>query len=365
MTKTISEILDQDHFEKQDIVTLLSANEQDRNLLFERSAMIKEKYVGKRVFYRGLIEFSNLCAKNCYYCGIRAGNKQTNRYEITEDEILEAARYAYENKYGSLVIQSGERSDKSFVKRIASLVSRIKKLSNGDLGITLSMGEQTEETYKSWFDSGAHRYLLRIEVSNPELYLKYHPNDKKHDYFARLESLHLLRKVGYQVGTGVMIGLPFQTVHDLADDLIFFRNFDIDMVGMGPFIEHENTPLYQYKDELLSKSERFYLSLKMVAILRIMMKDINIAATTAMQAIDPLGREKAIKVGANIIMPNLTPSKYREDYLLYEDKPCLDEDANDCKQCLEARIHMAGGDIGYGEWGDSTHFKKRKKDEIK
>jgi biotin synthase len=132
------------------------------------------------------------------------------------------------------------------------------------------------------------------------------------------------------------------------------------MVGMGPYIEHVDTPMYQYKDQLLSKLDRFYLSLKMVAILRIMMKDINIAATTAMQAIDPLGREKAIKVGANIIMPNLTPTHYREDYLLYEDKPCTDEDADECKRCLEARIHMAGGEIGYGEWGDSKHFKNRK-----
>ncbi len=362
MTKPLEQILLQDSFNKNDLITLLNADEQQRQLIFAKAAEIKEKYVGKKVYYRGLIEFSNLCGKNCYYCGIRAGNKNTHRYEVTPEEVMEAARYAWENKFGSIVIQAGERSDKKFVKRISAILRQIREMSKGELGITLSLGEQTEETYRDWYESGAHRYLLRIEVSNPELYGKYHPTDKKHDYRQRIESLHLLRKVGYQVGTGVMIGLPFQTVEDMADDLIFFRDFDIDMVGMGPYIEHEHTPLYQYKDQLMSKIDRFYLSLKMVAVLRIMMKDINIAATTAMQAIDPMGREKAIKVGANIIMPNLTPTSYREDYLLYEDKPCTDEDAEECKRCLEARIHMAGGEIGYGEWGDSKHFEKRKGD---
>jgi biotin synthase len=360
MTKSLEQILSQDTFNKEDLVTLLNADEQQRQLIFAKAAEVKEKYVGKKVFYRGLIEFSNLCGKNCYYCGIRAGNKNAHRYEVTPEEVLEAAKYAWENKFGSIVIQAGERSDKNFVNRISELLKQIREMSKGELGITLSLGEQTEETYREWFESGAHRYLLRIEVSNPELYGKYHPNDKKHDYRERIESLQLLRKVGYQVGSGVMIGLPFQSTEDLADDLIFLRDFDIDMVGMGPYIEHVDTPMYQYKDQLLSKLDRFYLSLKMVAILRIMMKDINIAATTAMQAIDPLGREKAIKVGANIIMPNLTPTHYREDYLLYEDKPCTDEDADECKRCLEARIHMAGGEIGYGEWGDSKHFKNRK-----
>lgn len=361
MNKTISHILTQEKFSKSDIATLLGADENDRKLIFEKAAAVKEAYVGNKVYYRGLVEFSNLCGKNCYYCGIRAGNKRAHRYEVTEEEVLDATRYAWENKFGSVVIQAGERSGKRFTARIEHIIKQIKEMSKGELGITLSLGEQNEETFQRWFDAGAHRYLLRIEVSNPELYKKYHPNNKTHDYQARLDSLALLRKVGYQVGSGVMIGLPFQSLNDLADDLLFLQKHDIDMVGMGPYIEHEHTPLYQYKDKLLPKIERFYLSLKMVAILRIMMKDINIAATTAMQAIDPLGREKAIKVGANIIMPNLTPTRYREDYLLYEDKPCTDEDAEECKRCLEARIHMAGAQVGYGEWGDSKHFRKRTK----
>ncbi len=359
MSKTIEKILAQDTFSKEDLVLLLSADEEARKLVFARGEEIKEKYVGNKVYYRGLIEFSNLCGKNCYYCGIRAGNKKAHRYEVTEQEVLEAARYAWENKFGSIVIQAGERSGTRYVQRIERIVKMVKQMSNGELGITLSLGEQSEETYRRWFEAGAHRYLLRIEVSNPELYPKYHPQNNIHDYNERLDALYRLRKVGYQVGTGVMIGLPFQTVEDLADDLLFFKEHDIDMIGMGPYIEHEETPMFKYKDRLIPKMDRFYLSLKMVAVLRILMKDINIAATTAMQAIDPMGREKSIKVGANIIMPNLTPTKYREDYLLYEDKPCTDEDAEECKRCLEARIHMAGGQIGYGEWGDSKHFKNR------
>ncbi len=359
MSERIKNILEQETFSKEDLVVLLEADEESRKLVFAKSEEVKNKYVGNKVYYRGLIEFSNLCGKNCYYCGIRAGNKNAHRYEVTEQEVLEAARYAYENKFGSLVIQAGERSGAQYVKRIERLVKMIKQMSNGELGITLSLGEQSEETYRRWFEAGAHRYLLRIEVSNPDLYPKYHPNDKAHDYNERLEALYRLRSVGYQVGTGVMIGLPFQTVEDLAEDLLFFQKHDIDMVGMGPYIEHENTPMFEHRHLLIPKMDRFYMSLKMVAVLRILMKDINIAATTAMQAIDPIGREKAIKVGANIIMPNLTPTKYREDYLLYEDKPCTDEDAEECKRCLEARIHMAGGKIGYGEWGDSKHFKNR------
>jgi biotin synthase len=278
---------------------------------------------------------------------------------MTDDEVFQAVNYAYENDYASIVIQSGEQTNKAFVNKIESLLKRIHQKTNGKIHVTLSLGEQSEDTYQRWFEAGAHRYLLRIEVSNPALYLKLHPNNLSHNYQLRLEALRTLRKLGYQVGTGVMIGLPFQTISDLADDLIFFREFDIDMAGMGPYIEHADTPLYKYRNDLLPLKTRFELSLKMVAILRIMMKNINIAATTAMQTIDPQGREKALMVGANVIMPNLTPVKYRQDYLLYENKPCLDEEAEDCKSCLEARIHMAGDTIGYGEWGDSKHFGDR------
>lgn len=361
MKEDIKSILAKEEWSRQDLVALLKTEGAERKLLFDKAANVKDHYVGNKVYYRGLIEFSNLCAKNCFYCGIRTGNKNTGRYELTGEEVLEAARYAWENRFGSVVIQAGERSGKEYVRRVEQLLRQIKQMSNGELGITLSLGEQSEDTYRRWFEAGAHRYLLRIEVSNPALYHKYHPDNQLHDYQARLNALFLLRKVGYQVGSGVMIGLPFQTTEDLADDLLFFRAHDIDMVGMGPYIEHKDTPMYRYKEQLMPKMERFWLSLKMVAVLRILMKDINIAATTAMQAIDPNGREKSLQAGANIIMPNLTPVRYRDDYLLYEDKPCTDEDAEKCKRCLEVRIKMAGSEIGYGEWGDSKHFSKRKK----
>ncbi len=360
MSDTIDTILLKDEFSHSDLVTLLSAEGQDKTKLFTHAAAIKKQFIGNKVYFRGLVELSNICSKNCLYCGIRSGNKAPERYMVTEEEVLEAARFAYENKYGSMVLQSGERCDAKFVDTVSDLLRKIKKLSDGKLGITLSMGEQSESTYREWFACGAHRYLIRIETSDRELYYKIHPKDKKHDFDIRINALKLLREIGYNVGSGVMIGLPFQTIEHLAGDLLFLKELDVDMVGMGPFIEHEETPLYEFRDQLWTKKERFDISLKMVALLRIMMKDINIAATTAMQAIDKQGREKALKVGANIIMPNLTPVKYREDYLLYEDKPCLDEDASECRNCLEARIHMAGDEIGYGEWGDSKHFEKRK-----
>ncbi|MFZ4520413.1 MAG: [FeFe] hydrogenase H-cluster radical SAM maturase HydE [Bacteroidales bacterium] len=357
--KVIEKILEQASFSREDLIYLLNTSEKERLQLFEKAKAVKAAGIGKKVYFRGLIEYSNYCKKNCYYCGIRSGNSRFVRYQMTDTEVLDAVNYAYTNDYASIVIQSGEQTNKTFVNKIESLLSRIHNQTEGKIHVTLSLGEQSEDTYRRWFSAGAHRYLLRIEVSNPNLYAKLHPENKTHDYNRRLDALKTLRKVGYQVGTGVMIGLPFQTIPDLADDLLFFRDFDIDMAGMGPYIEHIDTPLYQYKDELLPLKSRFDLALKMVAILRIMMKDINIAATTAMQTIDPQGREKALMVGANVIMPNLTPVKYRQDYLLYENKPCLDEEAEECKSCLEARIHMAGDTIGYGEWGDSDHFAKR------
>jgi biotin synthase len=353
-------LLNKEHLNKEDIITLLSANEDDTKRLFAKAAEIKEKYVGNKVYFRGLIEFSNICGKNCYYCGIRASNYNVERYDLSDEEILDCARFAYKSQYASVVLQSGEIATETFVQRIEYLLSEIKKLSNNELGITLSLGEQTEEVYQRWLNAGCHRYLLRIETSNQELFQKIHPNNAHHSFETRLNCLKSLRKIGYQVGTGVMIGLPFQTLEDLANDLLFIQEFDVDMVGMGPYIEHQDTPMFEYRNLLLPRQERLTLGLKMIAILRIMMKDINIAAATALQAIDPMGREKGIKAGANIIMPNITPGQYRNNYKLYQDKPCTDENPDDCTQCLEARINMTGNTIGYNEWGDSKHFSNKR-----
>lgn len=352
-------ILDKENFSRNDIVTLLQAEGEDLKALFRRSQAVRNEYCGNKVYLRGLIELSNICSKNCLYCGIRKDNRNVERYHLTDDEVLQAARFAFENNYGSVVIQTGELQAPANTHRIEHLCREIKKLSDGKLGITLSCGEQSEETYQRWFDAGAHRYLLRIEASNRELYKKLHPDDEDHRFDKRTECLSLLRKTGYQVGTGVMIGLPFQTYEHLADDLLFMKEQDIDMCGMGPYIEHQDTPLYQYRETLMPLEDRFRLTLKMLAILRIMMKDINMAATTALQAIDKIGREKAIQIGANILMPNITPGKYRDNYKLYENKPCTDESAEDCAGCIEGRIRLAGAEIGYDEWGDSKRFLKR------
>ncbi len=356
----LSNILPKTEFTLEELTFLLSLKGEERQEFWRKSADVKKAVVGSSVFFRGLVEFSNICSKDCLYCGIRKSNKNVVRYNATDEEILEACRFAWENRFGSVVLQSGELESKAFVKRVDNLLKKIKQLSNNELGITLSCGEQSRETYQRWFESGAHRYLLRIEASNRELYYKIHPDTPRHSFERRIEALQFLRETGYQVGTGVMIGLPFQTLDDLAGDLLFFKELDIDMCGMGPYIEHEHTPLYQFRYMLKSKQERFYLALNMIAALRLLMPDINIAAATALQAIDPVGREKALTIGANIIMPNLTPCEYRKEYLLYEDKPCLDEDAELCRNCLEARIEMAGSEIGYGEWGDSKHFFRRK-----
>ncbi len=357
----LKEILEKDRLVKEDLVSMLSAEGKDRTLLFQRSAAVKQEFVGKKVYFRGLIEFSNICNKNCYYCGIRKGNKHASRYNLDDEEILRAAKFAFDNKYGSVVLQGGEIESPNFTRRIENLLKEIKELSGKSLGITLSLGEQSRDTYETWKIAGAHRYLLRIETSNPYLYKKIHPKDIHHNFERRLTCLNDLKDLGYQTGTGVMIGLPFQTIEDLADDLLFMKNLDVDMVGMGPYIEHQETPLYQFADLLLPIQERFDLALKMIASLRILMKDINIAAATALQAIDPLGREKAVKIGANIIMPNVTPGMYRNNYSLYENKPCTDEDPEQCKDCMDVRIQLADGEIGYNEWGDSVHFMKKQK----
>ncbi len=357
---SVQEILEQNLFTRENLVALLQTEGAEGLFLLQKAGEVKLKTVGNKVFFRGLIELSNVCEKDCLYCGIRKSNNVVERYNLTDNEVLEAARFAFRENYGSIVVQSGEVTNEPFIARIERLIHEIKVLSDNKLGITLSLGEQTETVYRRWFVAGAHRYLLRIESSNPDLYRKLHPSDGHHLYEKRLESLHSLKRIGYQTGTGVMIGTPWQTTEDLANDLLFLKEFDIDMVGMGPFIEHDDTPL-NMNISGLTLADRFNLSLKMVAILRLMMPDINIAATTALQAIDPLGREKAVSAGANIIMPNITPGKYRNNYLLYNNKPCTNEEPEQCASCLDARLALAEGEVGWGEWGDSQHYRRKNK----
>ncbi len=324
--------------------------------LYGEAYRTKVSTVGDKVYLRGLVEISNICRKNCLYCGIRRDNHAAGRYEISSEEVLQSAEFAYKEGYASMVIQGGERTDRTFISKITSLLKEIKQ--RWPLGITLSLGEQPLEVYREWFEAGAHRYLLRIESSTRELYEKIHPGDSLHSYDSRVQALKDLRTAGYQVGTGVMIGLPFQTAAHLADDLLFFKKMDIDMCGMGPYLEHSQTPLYQWRHLLLPQQRRLELSITMVALLRLLMPDINIAATTAMQAIDPYGREKAIMAGANVLMPNLTLSEVRENYQIYQNKPGIGEDAAISSSRTERRLAEMKIPIGWGQWGDSVHFGK-------
>lgn len=348
------------NFSKAEIVELLSLKESsDIESLYAAAYAEKLKHTGKKVFFRGLIEFSNICAKDCYYCGIRKSNKNTQRYFLKMEEVLEAAKFAYEQGYGSVVLQSGEREDSEFVKFVEKALHEIKKIGNGALGVTLSLGEQSEEVYKRWFDAGAHRYLLRIETTNRELYKKLHPAD--HSFDRRVACLSIMKKLGYQVGTGVMIGLPGQTVENLANDILFFKETGVHMIGMGPFIPHHDTPLADSIPDFENrKEEQLELGLKMIAVTRLVLKNVNIASTTALHALSETGRELGLKAGANIIMPNLTETKYREGYQIYDNKPSLNENAETTMKSLEMRIKSIGEEIGYNQWGDSLKFKEEK-----
>lgn len=345
---------------KTEIIQLLSTSGDDEVAFFEHSSKVKQDNVGNTVYLRGLIEYSNICNKNCLYCGIRRDNQNTHRYCLSDNDVLDAVRFAHENGFGSVAIQSGELSSDAFTRKIDFILKESMRITNGEIGITLSCGEQSEEVYRRWFESGANRYLLRIESSSEELYYKIHPNDDKHSFAKRLKALESIKKVGYQTGTGIMIGLPFQTMEHLANDLLFMKQFNIDMCGMGPYIEHSDTPLYVYKSELLPLGKRLNLGLKMVALLRLLMPDINIAATTALQTIEKNGRERAIQIGANVLMPNITPKHYRDDYFLYENKPVSQLSNEDDLKYLEKQLKDIGHEIGYFRQGNSKRYKKGK-----
>ncbi|MCC8173371.1 MAG: [FeFe] hydrogenase H-cluster radical SAM maturase HydE [Odoribacter sp.] len=344
---------------KAEILQILNSTPKEAESYFKKAAEIRNNTIGNGVYLRGLIEISNICRKDCLYCGIRKSNSFNQTFTLTDEEILYSARWAYEHNLGSVVLQGGERCDKEYTLRIEKLIKEIKQLSRGNLGITLSLGEQEYDTYLRWFESGAHRYLLRIESSNEELYKKIHPKNSLHAFKTRLNCLESLQKIGYQTGSGVMIELPFQTKEDLANDLLFLKSINIDMVGMGPYLEHEHTPLFEYRDLIPSLQERLELGLRMVAALRLLIPDINIAATTALQAIDPFGREKAVATGANVMMPNIGPAFGRKNYNLYQNKPYSDEGAKEVLRKLQKSVEQHGGEIKLDKWGDSRHYFSR------
>ncbi len=335
---------------------LLQARGKKQKELHKRAAMLRDKIVSNNVYFRGIIEFSNICNNDCLYCGIRRSNDGLRRYSMTKEEILDCAGFCDDAGYGSVVLQSGELRSEEFTDFVEDIIVKIKKR-YPKIGITLSVGEQDKETYKRFFKAGAHRYLLRIETSDETHYSKLHPQEM---HFAdRKKCLQDLKDIGYQVGTGVMIGSPFQKIENLVRDLFFFKKMDVDMVGMGPYLPFPDTPL----DSSGYDPERnLSLGLNMIAVLRLMMPDINIASTTALQAINPVGREMGLRAGANIIMPIVTPTRYRKNYQLYNNKPCIDESSEDCMVCITGRIKSAGLNPLFGEWGDSLHYFRRIKD---
>lgn len=315
---------------------------------------------GDVVHRRGLVEFSNRCVCDCRYCGIRRGNRSLARYTLSIDEIVERARWCAQAGYGSLVLQSGERRDTRFVRLVGDALRAVKDATRSHalpegLGVTLSVGEQSAKTYAEWFEAGAHRYLLRIETSSPEHFARLHP--ARQSFAARVDCLKTLKTIGYRVGSGVLIGFPGQSVDDLVADLLFLRDIGVDMIGMGPYIPHPAAPLPAAPGDsdapLPDAATRLQRALNMVAAARLLLPKINIAATTALQTLAPDGRERALRFGANVVMPQATPTGVRGLYTLYAGKPCVDDGLNQCAGCLERRVAAVGRRLVRDAWGDA------------
>ncbi len=326
---------------KQEIIDILK-DDTNNEKLFLKADKLRQEHVGDEVHLRGLIEFSNICKCQCKYCGLRAPNKEVTRYRIYEDDIISYARNAADMGYKTMVLQSGE--DEYFtVEKMVKIIKEIKKLG---VALTLSIGEKSYDEYKAYKDAGADRYLIRIETTNPDLYAKMHPNM---DFNKRIKCLYDIKSLGYETGTGCLVGLPGQTIEDLAQDILFFKEIDADMVGIGPLITHPQTPL---KDE---NNGDFWLALKVMALTRIILPDINIPATTAMETLNPNGRIIALKSGANVVMPNVTSSEYRKKYEIYPNKICIHEEPDKCQNCISAKIKSIGRTIADNQ-GQSKHF---------
>jgi len=296
----------------EEIAALLATDDDGLGReLFAAARAVKEKVGRTQTLPRGLIECSNVCAKDCLYCGIRKGNAAVPRYRMTEDEVRVCIDEARRRGYPAVAFQAGELESEANTAFYERLLSACRGLE-----VTLSLGEQTEEVYRRWKEAGALRYLIRIETSNRELYARIHPADCS--FHRRLGCVRALKRLGYVTGTGVMIGLPGQTLADLANDIVFFGRENVDMVGMGPYIHHPSSPL---SSSPFPVSLSLSLSLRMIALTRLYLHDVNIVAATALEALDPEnGRRRGIEAGANVIMPNLTPARYREDYSLYPGK---------------------------------------------
>jgi biotin synthase len=344
---------------KEMMVQLLNIKAQDTKalvLLQSYADELRNREVGDAVSYRGLLEFSNVCVLDCHYCGIRRSNTNVERYTLDRETLVAQALWCARQGYGSVMLQSGQRNDRQFIDELIEIIQEIKHTSRSEhlpdgLGITLGIGEQSYETYEKLYTAGAHRYLLRIETTNRKVYERIHPEEQT--YENRLSCLSYLKDIGYQVGTGVMIGIPGQSLGMLADDIQFFKEMDIDMIGMGPYISHPDSPMAE--QGMMENQQLLQLALNMIAVTRIYLQDVNIAAATALQAVTPDGREQGLRYGANVVMPNATPREVREGYQLYAGKPCLNEASSECSSCLSHRIHSVGRKVNLNSWGDSPH----------
>lgn len=315
-----------------DELKILIENDEFNEPLAEAADIRRRENYGDKVYIRGLIEFTNYCRNNCYYCGIRRDNKKAERYRLTKDEILLCCDEGYRLGFRTFVMQGGE--DPYYTdEMICDIVSKIKSR-YPDCAVTLSIGEKPRESYQAFFDAGADRYLLRHETADPEHYGKLHPEAMSLEN--RKECLFDLKEIGYQVGSGFMVGSPYQTTENLISDLRFLQKLQPDMIGIGPYITHADTPFAEFK------SGDVMLTLRLVSILRLMFPYALIPSTTALGTIHPQGRELGLKAGANVVMPNLSPVSVRKLYSLYENKICTGEEAAQCRGCLERRVESAG-----------------------
>ncbi len=300
--------------------------------LFEKARRIRHLFYGHDVYIRGLIEFTNYCKNDCLYCGIRRSNPNAQRYRLSEKEILDCCALGYKSGFRTFVLQGGE--DTYFTDdRIVSIVSSIKK-AYPDCAVTLSIGEKSRESYKKFYDAGADRYLLRHETANAIHYSKLHPSDLTLQN--RIRCLYDLKEIGYQAGCGFMVGSPYQTAENLAEDILFIKKFQPHMVGIGPFIAQHDTPFRDMHNGTLE------LTLFMLGLIRLTLPEVLLPSTTALGTIHPKGRELGILAGANVVMPNLSPLSVRKKYLLYDNKICTGEEAAECRNCLEMRMKSIG-----------------------
>jgi biotin synthase len=331
MNDLVDKLFNTGDLSDEELKTLLESDSFNETLAHAADIRRRENY-GDKVYIRGLIEFTNYCRNNCYYCGIRRDNKKAERYRLTKEEILLCCDEGYRLGFRTFVMQGGE--DPYYTdEMICDIISEIKRR-YPDCAVTLSIGEKSRKSYQAFFDAGADRYLLRHETADDEHYGKLHPGSMSLE--SRKRCLFDLKEIGYQVGSGFMVGSPYQTISNLICDLRFLQKLKPDMIGIGPYITHADTPFAEFK------SGNVLLTLRLVSILRLMFPYALIPSTTALGTIHPQGRELGLKAGANVVMPNLSPVSVRKLYSLYENKICTGEEAAQCRGCLERRVESAG-----------------------